>query len=180
MKSKQSMIALALCIFVVYARPWPLTVAFVASQDEKPSVGLLEQYAKAQMKLAEVDLRRVEEYNARVPHTFPKIYVDELRSNLETAREQVKFVQASGEQDLFKLQLRSLATSARMAQNDFDQAKEVNRTMPGAIRQVDLDQLSAAADVATLRLKLAEEPGQSRSPVDLLHWHVERLSSTCR
>ena len=177
MKSKQSMLALALCVIVVYARPWPFATPFVASQEEKPSEGIREQYAKAQMRLAEVDLRRVEEYNARVPRTFPTLYVEELRSNFETAREQVKFVQANGEQDLFQLQLRSLATSARMAQNDFNQAKEANRTMPGAIRQIDLDQLSAAADVATLRLKLAEESGKSRSTIDLMHWQVERLTS---
>ena len=177
MKSRQPMLALAFCIWVLYATTWPFATRFASSQEEKPKVGLLEQYARAQMRLAEIDLRRVEEYNARVPHTFPTLYVEELRSNLEAAREQVKFVQTSGEQDLFQLQLRSLATSARMAQNDFNQANEVNKTMPGAIRQVDLDQLSATADVATLRLKLAEESGKSGSPIDLIHWHVERLSS---
>ena len=171
------MLALAFCICALYAAPWPFETSFVASQEEKPKTGLLEQYARAQLRLAEVDLRRVEEYNAKVPHTFPALFVEELRSNLETAREQVKFVQTNGEQDLFQLQLRSLATSAKMAQDDVEQAKEVNRAMPGAIRQVDLDQLSAAADVATLRFKLAGEPGKSRSSVDLLHWHVERLSS---
>ncbi|MEI8020906.1 MAG: hypothetical protein WCH39_22065 [Schlesneria sp.] len=177
MKSKQTMFALAFCGCVVCITHWPFTNRFVASQEEKPSMKLLEQYAQAQLRLAEVDLRRVEEYNVRTPHTFPAIYVEELRSNLEAAREQVKFVQANGDQDLVQLQLRGLATSARMAQNDLNQAKDVNRTMPGAIRQIDLDQLSAAADVAMLRFKLAEEPGKSRSSIDLMHWHVERLTS---
>ena len=177
MKSKKLILALIFCICAIFATPWPFPAPFVASQEEKPSVGLLEQYAKAQLRLAEVDLQRVEEYNARVPHTFPTLYVEELRSNLETAREQVKFVQANGEQDLVQLQLRGLATSARMAQNDFNQAKEVNRTMPGAIRQVDLDKLRADADLATLRLKLAEESSKSGSPIDMMHWHMERLSS---
>ena len=177
MKSKLPMVALAFCICTVCMTHWPFANHFVASQEEKPSMKLLEQYARAQMRLAEVDLRRVEEYNARTPHTFPAIYVEELYSNLEAAREQVKFVQANGEQDLVQLQLRGLATSARMAQNDLNQAKDVNRTMPGAIRQIDLDQVSAAADVATLRLKLAEEPGKSRSSIDLMQWHVERLTS---
>ena len=165
------------CICAIFATPWPFAAPFVASQEEKPSVGLLEQYAKAQLRLAEVDLQRVEEYNARVPHTFPMLYVDELRSNLETAKNQVKYVQAKSEQNLVQLQLRGLATSARMAQNDFNQAKEVNRTMPGTIRQVDLDKLSANADVAALRLKLAEESGTSGSPIEMIHWHMERLSS---
>ncbi len=171
MKSQQRALALTFCLCAFFA------TQFVKSQEEKPSVGFLEQYAKAQEKLAEVDLRRVEEYNARVPHTFPALYVDELRSNLETAREQVKFVRANGQQDLVQLQLRGLATSAQMAENDFNQAKEVNRTMPGAIRQIDLDKLRAVADVASLRLKLAEESVKSGSPIDIMHWHMERLSS---
>lgn len=177
MKSKLQVIALTFCFFAIFATPWPFATSVVVSQEEKPSVGLLEQYATAQVRLAEVDLRRVEEYNARVPHTFPTLYVEELRSNLETAREQFKNVRTNGEQDLVQSQLRGLATSARMAQNDFNQAKEVNRTMPGAIRQVDLDKLHAAADLATLRLKLAEESGKSGSPIDIMHWHMERLSS---
>ena len=177
MKSKQRVLALTFCICAIFASPWPFATPFVKSQEEKASLGFLEQYAEAQERLAEVELRRVEEYNAKAPHTFPALYVEEVRSHLETAREQVKNIRANGEQNLMQLQLRGLATRARMAQNDFNQAKEVNRTMPGAIRQVDLDKLRAVADVATLRLKLAEDSGKSGSPIDIMHWHMERLSS---
>jgi hypothetical protein len=144
------------------------------SQASSESVDL--RYARAQVRLAEANLNRVEESNKRLPRTVPSSVVAEYQLDLQVANtrlEQATRGRSAGE---FRVWLQRAEAERSTAETAWKNAADVNRRAPGTFTPLDVERFRLRAEVAKLQL----ERGQSLIDSDReaqLQWIIDLLDN---
>jgi hypothetical protein len=139
------------------------------------------RYARAQLQLAEANLRRVEESNKRVERSVPANVVAEYRNDVAVAQarlEQATAGRAGGE---FRVWLGRAAAERKAARTRWKSAVAANDRVPGTFGALDVERFRLRAEVAALELERgrtlvdAGREAQLEWEVDLLDNQVQRL-----
>ncbi len=130
------------------------------------------RYAQAQLRLAELRLRKAQSMNRRVPQTLARGIIELFADDVEFAKAQVKAARGSGGADSFSLWLARTELDMRDREEQLRIATEANARVPGAFPPIDLERMRAAIELAGLRV----ERGRSlagASPEAKLQWQLE-------
>jgi DNA repair exonuclease SbcCD ATPase subunit len=151
-------------------------LSFPAQPEEAGTEQSLEvRYAQAQLRLAEVNLKRVERMNQRVPRSVPGDMVAEYREDVEVAKLRLEnLASGKGEND-FQVWLRRAEEAAQSAEARLRSGMAVNQRAPGTLDALELERLRLRAELARLRLArgqaLADQPRETQ-----VQWQLDYLS----
>jgi len=132
------------------------------------------QYARAQLALAEANLKRVEQINQQVARAVSGKVVDEYRSDVDVARARLDAA-TRGDSDSFQVWLRGAEASLKSAERAWHNATVANQHMAGTIESVDVERLRLRAEVYRIDLERGRAlAGGTREAQ--LQWRVRMLS----
>jgi hypothetical protein len=132
------------------------------------------RYAAARLALAEAGLKRVVRMNQQVPNATAAQVVEDYRADVALAQAQLEAARRGRAIDSFEFWLARAKAAASAASAQARRAAEVNRTMPGTIKPLDLEKLRARADVAQLLTERAQQL-LSAAQAEQLAWQLEFL-----
>ena len=150
-----------------------------ADSDARESVEV--RYARAQLQLAEANLRRVEASNERVANAVPRNVVAEYKNDVGVAKarlEQVTAGRAGGE---FQVWLARAEAERKAAETRWTSAVAANDRAAGTFGAPDLERFRLRAEVAALQVERGRtlvdsgREAQLEWEVDLLDNQVQRL-----
>jgi hypothetical protein len=167
--------------FVVMTMVWMLCsisgLKTVASAEDKDNDGWKQAktaYAQAVLEVAQADLAKAREANARAPETIPSSVVRGLQSDVAMAQARVSAMQgpiAEGADNPYTLAAKDALS---FAEENLQQAQTVNSRVPGAISKAELDRRQADVDLAKARLQVAGLLGKV-SPQEAAQWELLQL-----
>ncbi len=141
-----------------------------ASDEEQLSV----KYARASLKLAQVELKQALEMNA----TFPNLagfVVERLRANARAAEDQLQLALKPGK-SLEEVQLRYAESRAEGAQLRYEVAKKLKQKNPDAVPNLELQRLRLTAQVAKLRSEMWRRGEYQPAFSYQSQWQIDMLS----
>jgi hypothetical protein len=153
---------------------WAGTVASApASEPSAPAESLALRSAKAKLRLAELNLKRVQRSNQRVAGAVPADIVAEYRQDVDVAKARVE-IAAKGQENTFPVWLLAAEAAAKAAEARWQSARAANQRQPGTVDDLDLDRLKARVEIAQLAMlegrTLADKPAEAQ-----LQWQVNFL-----
>lgn len=131
--------------------------------------------ARAQLRLAEANLLRMERANQRVAGTIPSEVVNEYRDDVAVAKARLERALGGSKEAQFLASLRNAQAGLRAVEAQWTGAQAANRRTPGAYDEMDVERLRLLAEVARLRV----ERGQAlvgKSPEAQREWQIEYLT----
>jgi hypothetical protein len=135
-----------------------------ADSDNKDEAALKEasndfavRYAKAQLRLAELRLAKAQEMNRRVARTLAKGVIEQFADDVKFAKSQLEAAQSSGKSDGFTFWVNRAQLELEDREEALQVAVQANERVPGAFRDIDLDRLRAAVELAKLRVERSKE-----------------------
>jgi hypothetical protein len=144
------------------------------------------RYARAQMQLAEANLKRVEQSNKRVAGSVPDSVVAEYQDDVKVAKTRLEQAAAGGTAKEFQVWLQRAEAEQRTAETTWKIATAVNGRLPGTFDPLDVERFRLRAEVA----KLQHERGQTlvdsgleakmQWKIDMLDNQVQRLKEESR
>ena len=136
-----------------------------------------EQYAKAQLRLAELTLAKAQEFNRKIPRTLSSAVMDQFKSDVEVAKLQLERVARNGAIDAYQELLTRAEVDVRAAEAKLKAGQHSNQVVPGSVGAIDLERLKLNIDVARFQLERGKALA-SASAGEKLQWELEMLSST--
>jgi hypothetical protein len=142
-------------------------------KDEKNETDSLAlQWAKAQLKLAEMNLQRVQELNKKIPGTLIGSMVREFSEVVEQARTELKIVERAPDGDPFRACVERVKLELRAAENRAQRALETHEKAPDVVTKSDVERMRLIAIVTDLQLQRGLKL-QDASPQEQLQWQLE-------
>lgn len=151
-----------------------IVAASPGEADEEEQEILDVRYARAALRLAQLDLERVLEANRRVSGIYPASVVEPLRQVVAIAEEQLQQTLARDGGNLHAIHLRNAEAAVKVAEADWQRAQSQNRRLPGTMSDIDLERARVAAEVARLGLTKAISVNPE-SPMEHIQWQLEEL-----
>lgn len=139
------------------------------------------RYARAQLQLAEANLRRVEASNQQVARSVPSTIVGEYRSAVAVAKARLEEATAGKRASDFRGWLERAEAERKSAETAWKSAAAANERMPGTFGTLDIERFRLRAEVARLQLERGQSlasagrEAQIEWEVDLLDNQVQRL-----
>lgn len=145
------------------------------SEGSDGPISLELRYAEAQLKLAEVNLQKVQRMNERVARAVPGDLIAEYREDVEVAKLRVQHLASGKEESRLRVWLRRAEADAKAAQARWKSGVAVNERAPGTIDPLDLERLRVQADVARLRLARGRAVADQSQEAQV-QWQLNYLS----
>jgi hypothetical protein len=130
------------------------------------------RYAQAQLRLAELRLRKAQDMNRRIPQTLAKGVIEQFSDDVAFAKAQIKAAQGSGRADSYSLWLARMELDLRDREEQLRVAVDANKRIGGAFSPIDLERMRAAIDLAGLRVERGRALAGA-SPDEKLQWQLE-------
>jgi hypothetical protein len=149
--------------------------------SHKTSESVELRYARAQVRLAEANLNRVEASNKRLPRTVPSSVVAEYQLDLQVARTRLEQATRGRSVSEFRVWLQRAEAERSTAVTAWKNAADVNRRAPGTFTTLDIERFRLRAAVAKLQLERgqsligADREAQLQWIIDLLDNQLQRL-----
>jgi hypothetical protein len=139
------------------------------------------RYARAQVQLAEANLKRVEQSNKRLAGSVPSSVVAEYQHDVQVA--QTRLEEASAGRDVSEFQgwLKRAEVEQKATEAAWKNAKAVNDRAPGTYDPLDIERFRLRAEVAKLQLERGQKfvdagrETQLQWELDMLDNQVQRL-----
>ena len=139
------------------------------------------RYARAQVQLAETNLKRFEQSNKLMPRSVPSSVVAEYQHDVHVAKTRLKQAMANHGANDFQVWLRRAEVEQRAAELTWTNATAVNARAPGTFHPLDVERFRLRAEVAKLQLERgqmlvdSDHEAQLQWEIDLLDNQVQRL-----
>lgn len=153
-----------------------------APTDNIPSAEHVEvRYARAQLQLAEANLKRVQRMNQRLARSVPESVVAEYQQDADVARLQLEQAQPRSPGGEFQVWLRRAESESKRAESYWKKAVAVNVRSAKSFETLDIERFRLRAEVARLEfergqaLVQATHEAQLQWEVDLLNNEVQRV-----
>lgn len=141
-----------------------------------PTRDLVVRFARARLRLAELDLERALDINARAPAAIGGRQIDRLEHRVESLRRQVEVARDQPRTAARQVTVAAAEAARDVANVDLERARAANRRMPGAVSEVNLKRLEAALDLADVRVQMCRNPDYDLSLLAEMQWSIERLT----
>lgn len=183
MKNHRATLALLVVVSMVSTTQLPSLRVVHADQPESEKTPSEQhamesvdiRFARAQLRLAKLDLRRAVEINERVPGMLPVTMIEKIQQSVVIAEEQLKQAMKGSKAQLHEIHLRGAETAAKIANSNFQRIRSLREKLPQSFRAIDVERARARAEVANLNLERARDPKNSEYGVSHLQWQVEEL-----
>jgi hypothetical protein len=149
----------------------------VSGQDNKENDDWKQAkitYAQAVLEIAQADLAKAREANNRAPETIPSSVVRGLQNDVGMAQARVSAMQgpvAAGAESPYMMAAKDALS---FAEENLQQAQNVNARVPGAISKAELDRRQADVDLAKARLQVAGLLNKT-TPLEATQWELLQL-----
>lgn len=133
-----------------------------SAQDKKDDKSLATRYAKAQLRLAELNLQKVQEMNKRVPGTLIQSVVQQFEEEVEFAKANVRHAEQNGVDLAYQSCLERAELGVRAAEAYAKRAEETHQRAPTMRSGTDVERAKVAMEMAQLQVergKAASEAG---------------------
>ena len=168
-------LAVLACIGFVGIIALALAIPVASADSEKSPRNLELEYAEAQLRLAETNLRKVQVTNERFPKTVSASVIADYGEDLAIAKAQYEGVRQGGNDDFFAGWLRRIESSVKAAEASYNSARVANQRSPGTVDAMDVDRMRLRMEIA--RLQLERGKLLAGSPVEQqLRWQVQVLN----
>lgn len=154
---------------------------------KKPATDSLEvRYARAQLQLAEANLKRVNESNKQLERTVPSSIVAEYQDDVRVAKTRLDLAAAGRSADAFQVWLARAEAERRAADTTWQKATTVNESAPNTFAPIDVERFRLRAELAKLQLERGQQlvgathEAQSQWQSDLLDNQVQRVKEETR
>ncbi len=144
---------------------------------DRNAEGVRVRYARANLQLAEIELRSALTENEKIPNLYTVQTIQRLRNNVGCAQEMLHQETHPGDDRPHALHLREVEGTLKLAESGLAAAVAANKKVPGSVPDLEIERLRATADVAGLALEKAREPAVTQSPMDHLQWQLDRIRS---
>jgi len=153
-------------------------LAGAASNDRHESTkeSVEVRYARSLLRLAQLDLKQLEEEDQRVARVVPDMEVDRARMRVKVAEARLDRALAPSKEKKAGAQVRYAEERARLAEADLEDAKKVRQKRPDAISDLELEKLTVNAEMARLRVALWREADDLPSQLDQMQRQIDLLS----
>lgn len=170
-----------------------LLVAFVLltqiarspNPNNAPAENVDARYARAQLDLAEANLKRVQLSNKRIARSVPSSIVAEYELDVQVAK--TRWEQATGQPGRdFKVWLRRAEAEQKVAETVWQSAAAANQSVPGTFEPLDIERFRLRAEVAKLQFERGQKlvdagrDSQLQWEIDLLNNQLQRLKEESR
>jgi hypothetical protein len=145
-----------------------------AAKGEGDSLSI--EWAKAQLRLAEMNYARVQELNRKIPNTLIGSMVREFAEEVEQAQTELKIIQAAPGGDPFRSCIERLKIDLRSAETRAKRALETHEKAPDVVSKQDVERMRLTAIVADLQLQRGLKLVDA-SPHEQLQWQLEVIGS---
>jgi hypothetical protein len=132
------------------------------------------RYARAQLRLAELTLRKARELNRKVPLTIPNPMMAQFADDVTYAKAQLQVAERSKGADVYGSWVERAEVTVRTAEAKLKQASEVDRAVPGTFEPIDMDRFRLGVEIAKLQLERGRSLANA-SPEDRMQWQLEVL-----
>jgi hypothetical protein len=149
----------------------------VLGQDKNDSDGWKQakiSYAQAVLEVAQADLAKAREANARAPETIPSSVERGLQNDVAMAQGRLSAMQGTAVDTAESPYMAAAKDALSFAQENLQQAQSVNSRVPGAISKAELDRRQADVDLAKARLQVAGLLGKA-SPMEAAQWELLQM-----
>jgi hypothetical protein len=156
-------------------------LCLLAAPDDAPSESVEVRYARAQLQLAEANLKRVEERNKKTARSVPNSVETDYQHEVQIAKTRLEQATAGPDSNEFESWLERADVERNMADLNLKNATSVNDRVPGTFQQLDIERFRLRAEVAKLQLERgqalvnADREAQLQWKIDLLDNQVQRL-----
>jgi hypothetical protein len=159
-------------------------------QNSAPSHTAVEsvelRYARAQLRLAEANLSRIEQTNKQAARAVPSSIVAEYQHDLRVAKARLALATKGRPTSEFQVWLQRAEVELRTAETAWKNATAVNRRVPETFAPLDVERLRLRAEVARLQLERGQSlvnsgrEAQLQWQIDLLDNQLQRLKEESR
>jgi len=132
------------------------------------------RYARASLRLAEMDLQKAVDANKRFGRTLPPYAIEPLRAVVKIAEKQLQHVLHKDAETLHQVHLAIAEAKVTTAEAELERALAVNKQSSGLFSDTEIERLRQAAEVARLGLAKARAVN-IQSHAEHLQWQVEEL-----
>ena len=139
------------------------------------------RYARAQVQLAEANLKRVEQSNKRLAGSVPNSVVADYQHDVQVAKTRLEEASAGRDGSEFQGWLKRAEVEQKAAEATWKNAKAVNDRAPGTYDPLDIERLRLRDEVAKLQLERGQKlvdagrEAQLQWEIDMLDNQVQRL-----
>lgn len=151
-------------------------VAQSATPQNAPPESVDVRYARAQLQLAEANLKRVEQSNNRLERSIPSSIVAEYQHDVDIAKTRLQLATAPAAKGDFPVWLQRAEAERKTAETTWKNATTVNSRVPGTFDPIDIERFRLRADVAKLQLERGQSLANSTREAQL-QWQLEVLSN---
>jgi hypothetical protein len=165
-------------------------VQLPAPSKPAPNQNVLEsvdvRYARAQLRLAEANLDRVEQRNKKYERTVPSSVVAEYQDDVRVAKTRLQQATTGRSANEFQVWLGRAEAERRSAETAWKNASAANNSVPGTVAPSDVERLRLRAEVAKLQLERGQalvnagRDSQLQWQSELLDNQVQRLKEEGR
>ncbi len=134
------------------------------------------RYARAQLQLAEANLKRVEQSNQQMERTVPSSVVDEYRHDVQVSKLRLDRATTGHGADQFAVWLQRADAERQSAETAWKNATAANKSVPGTIIPIDVERFRLRAEVAKLQLERGQALVDGGHEAQL-QWEVEMLDN---
>ena len=148
----------------------------IPAPDEKNNAESLDvRYARAQLRLAETNLRKVELTNERFAKTLSAAVISEYQEDLVIAKAQLQNTLQGGELDQYTTWVRAAESNWKSAEANYKNASSANQKQPGSVGGIDLDRIRLRVEIT--RLQFERGKALASAPMDKkLQWQISVLN----
>ena len=148
-----------------------------AAQQPKPAVeGVAVRYARAYLRLTELELKSAKNTNAKVPGVISAVEVDRLKMNVAVAQAQLQNALRPNAVSKVQVHLRYAEEKVATARKEYKRAQRVRKINAEALSDDELERLKLVMEVAQYRLEMWRDPTYLPSLLDHMQWQIDRLS----
>lgn len=151
-----------------------------ATEKDKPARdssqdSLAERYARAQLRYAELTLKKAQDMNRKVPQTLVPTMIKLFADDVDYAKMQVENASRSDHFDSFQGWLNRSQIELRSAEAKLKRLIDANRIVPNTWGPIDVERAKLNIELARLRVERGKSLADASSEIKL-GWQMEMLS----
>jgi hypothetical protein len=155
---------------------WQAQQPKTATPSDTKSESVEVRYARAQVQLAETNLKRLEQSNKRMPRSVPSSIVAEYQRDVQVSKTRRKQATAGQTASDFQVWLQRAEAERKTAESAWSNATAANARAPGTFQPLDVERFRLRAEVAKLQLERGQMLANSGHEAQL-QWEIDMLDN---
>ena len=166
-----TIIGSVICAAAFADQPTPANAGDESQEKESLNV----RYARANLALAKLDLRRAMDMDNQIPNFYRISAMESLRRHVAIDQEQLKQAIQAPNGNFHDIFVRSAEASLKMAKADLRRKQKAREEMPDDASIYEEKRAEAIVEIAKLQLEITNDKESSQYSLMYLQWQIEEL-----